>query len=160
MTTQNLETGTETLTQAAIDATLEAIPVNHVEVIETVIDSLDSDNTAMVNQSSNGHLWKFKYGSAEIFVQLTGVSDEDTLTVWSVVLQLPAQKEPELLKKLLEMNWQDTVEARFAIVQNQIVVVASRSVADMSAGEISRSITIVATLADNHDDALQAEYGQ
>jgi hypothetical protein len=77
-----------------------------------------------------------------------------------VVLQLPAQKESELMKKLLEMNWQDTVEARFAIVQNQIVVVASRSVADMSAGEISRSITIVATLADNHDDALQAEYGE
>lgn len=158
MTTQAPET-METLTQAAVDEAIDAIPVNHVDVIETVIDSLDSDNTAMVNQSNDGHLWKFKYGSAEVFVQLTGVSDEDTLTVWSVVLLLPVKNESELMKKLLEMNWQETVEARFAIVENQIVVVASRSVADMSAGEISRAITIVATVADNNDDDLQAEYG-
>jgi hypothetical protein len=148
----------ETMTQSAIDEAIDAIPVNHIDVIETVIDSLDSDNTAMVNQSTNGHLWKFKYGSAEVFVQLTGINDEDTLTVWSVVLSLPAKNEPELMRKLLEMNWQETVEARFAIVDNQLVVVASRSVADMSAGEISRAVTIVATVADNHDDALQAEY--
>ncbi len=157
MTTQTPDT-METMTQSAIDETIDAIPVNHVDVIETVIDSLDSDNTAMVNQSNNGHLWKFKYGSAEVFVQLTGINDEDTLTVWSVVLTLPAKNEPELMRKLLEMNWQETVEARFAIVENQLVVVASRSVADMSAGEISRAVTIVATVADNHDDALQAEY--
>lgn len=158
MTTQTPET-METMTQSAIDEAIDAIPVNHVDVIETVIDSLDSDNTAMVNQSTNGHLWKFKYGSAEVFVQLTGINDEDTLTVWSVVLSLPAKNEPQLMRKLLEMNWQETVEARFAIVENQLVVVASRSVADMSAGEISRAVTIVATVADNHDDALQAEYG-
>ena len=158
MTTQTPDT-METMTQSAIDEAIDAIPVNHVDVIETVIDSLDSDNTAMVNQSNNGHLWKFKYGSAEVFVQLTGINDEDTLTVWSVVLTLPTKNEPELMRKLLEMNWQETVEARFAIVENQLVVVASRSVADMSAGEISRAVTIVATVADNHDDALQAEYG-
>lgn len=158
MTTQTPET-METLSQSAVDEAIDAIPVNHLEVIETVIDSLDSDNSAMVNQSSNGHLWKFKYGSAEVFVQLTGVSEEDTLTVWSVVLPLPTKNDPQLMRKLLEMNWQETVEARFAIVENQIVVVASRSVADMSAGEISRAVTIVATVADNHDDALHAEYG-
>lgn len=158
MTTQTSDT-METMTQSAIDEMIDAIPVNHVDVIETVIDSLDSDNTAMVNQSNNGHLWKFKYGSAEVFVQLTGIRDEDTLTVWSIVLSLPAKNEPELMRKLLEMNWQETVEARFAIVENQLVVVASRSVADMSAGEISRAITIVATVADNNDDAIQSEYG-
>jgi len=157
MTTQAPET-MENLTQAAVDEAIEAIPVNHVDVIETVIDSLDSDNTAMVNQSNNGHLWKFKYGSAEVFVQLTGVSDEDTLTVWSVVLPLPAKNEAQLMKKLLEMNWQETVEARFAIAESQVVVLVSRSVADMSAGEISRAVTIVATVADNNDDAFQAEY--
>jgi len=158
MTTQTPEI-METLTQEAVDEAIDAIPVNHIEVIETVIDSLDSDNTAMVNHSSNGHLWKFKYGSAEVFVQLTGVTDEDALTVWSVVLPLPAKNEAQLMQKLLVMNWQETVEARFAILENQVVVVTSRSVADMSAGEISRAITIVATVADNHDDALQAEYG-
>ncbi len=159
MTTQNLEATETALSDHDVNEAIEAIPVNHIDVIETVIDSLDSNDSAMVNHSEGGHLWKFQYGSAEVFVQLSGVTDEDTLTVWSVVLQLPAKNEAELAKKLLTMNWQDTLEARFAILENQIVVVASRSVADMEAGEVSRSITIVATTADNNDDLLQAEYG-
>jgi hypothetical protein len=32
-------------------------------------------------------------------------------------------------------------------------------VADLSPQEISRTITIVATIADENDDALQAKYG-
>lgn len=159
MTTQNLEATETALSDHDVNEAIEAIPVNHIDVIETVIGSLDSNDSAMVNHSEGGHLWKFQYGSAEVFVQLSGVTDEDTLTVWSVVLQLPAKNEAELAKKLLTMNWQDTLEARFAILENQIVIVASRSVADMEAGEVSRSITIVATTADNNDDLLQAEYG-
>ncbi|MEL6763323.1 MAG: YbjN domain-containing protein, partial [Cyanobacteria bacterium J06607_6] len=40
-----------------------------------------------------------------------------------------------------------------------VVVLASRPLADISAGEISRLMTIVATIADDNDEALQAEYG-
>ncbi len=132
----------------------------HIEVIENVIDSLEQDDSAMVSQSSEGaYLWKFKYGSVEVFVQLTGTTDEDTITVWSVVLKLPAKEEPQLMRKLLEMNCSSTFESRFGIIENQVVVLGTRTLAELSASEVSRLITVVATIADNNDDALQAEFG-
>jgi hypothetical protein len=133
---------------------------NPVDIIETVIDSLDSDNTAMVSHGEGGYLWKFKYGTVEVFVQLTGLADEDSLTVWASVLKLPAKDEAKLNRQLLEMNWLNTLEARFAILNSEVVVLASRILADISASEISRSITIVATIADEQDEPLQAQYGQ
>jgi hypothetical protein len=132
---------------------------NLVGVIETVISSLDSDNTAMVNRGESGHLWKFKYGTIEVFVQLTGETDEDALTVWSAVLKLPAKDEPKLMRQLLERNWSNTLESRFGIVNDEVVVVTTRSLADLSPSEISRAITIVATIADESDEPLQAEFG-
>ena len=165
MTTQqpNPETvSTESLSTADIvtnELIEDVTTVNHVEVIETVISSLDQDNTAMVSQNEEGYLWKFRYGSVEVFVQLTGSTDDDTFTVWSAVLQLPAKNEPELMRKLLEMNWSETFESCFGIVDNQVVVLSSRTVAELAPGEISRAITVVATIADDNDDALQAEFG-
>ncbi len=153
---------TESLSTADIvtsELVEDSATVNHVEIIETVISSLDQDDTAMVSQNEEGHLWKFKYGSVEVFVQLTCSTDDDTFTVWSSVLQLPAKNEPQLMRKLLEMNWSDTFESYFAIVDNQVVVVSSRTVAELAPGEISRAITVVATIADDNDDALQAEFG-
>ena len=141
-------------------ATDEETTTNHVEIIENVIDTLEQDDSAMVNDAAEGGtLWKFKYGSVEVFVQLAGNTDEDTLTVWSVVLKLPAKDEPKLMRSLLEMNCSSTFEARFGIIENQVVVIAIRTLADLSAGEVSRLITVVASIADNNGDALQSEFG-
>ncbi|HEY9619708.1 MAG TPA: YbjN domain-containing protein [Crinalium sp.] len=133
---------------------------NHTEVIETVISSLQEDESAMVSHTDQGHLWKFKYGSVEVYVQLTGNTDEDVLTVWSPVLKLPAKNEGELTRKLLELSWTSTFEAHFCIVDNQVVVTSKRTVAGLSPSEVSRNITVVATIADDYDEALQAEFGQ
>lgn len=138
----------------------DATKINYVDVIQTVISSLDQDDTAMVSKGEGGHIWKFKYGSVEVFVQLTGSTDEDSLTVWSAVMKLPAKNEPQLMRKLLELNWKETFESRFGIVDDQIVVLATRTVAELSPGEISRSVTVVATIADNNDEALKAEFEQ
>ena len=141
-------------------ANIEGITTNnHVDVIQTVISSLAQEDSAMVSHGDKGHIWKFKYGSVEVFVQLTGTTDDDTFTVWSSVLPLPAKNEAQLTRKLLEMNWGETFESRFAITDNQVVVVSTRTVAELSPGEISRAITVVATIADNNDDALLAEFG-
>jgi len=131
---------------------------NHVDAIETVIASLDQYDNALVNHSEQGYIWKFKYGSVDVFVQLTGLTDDDTFTVWSPVLQLPAQDEARLMRKLLEMNWSATFEACFGIFNNQVVALSTRSVADLSPGEISRTITVVATIADENDEVLQQEF--
>jgi hypothetical protein len=138
----------------------ETTSVNHLEVIENVIDSLEQDDSAMVSRTPEGsYLWKFKYGSVEVFVQLNGTTDEDTITVWSKVLNLPAKDEPRLLRYLLELNCSSTFEARFGIIENRVVVISTRTLAELSPGEVSRLITIVATIADNNDEALQTEFG-
>ncbi len=137
----------------------ESAQANHVEIIETVISSLAQDESAMVSHSEEAYLWKFKYGSVEVFVRLTGTTDDDTFTVWSSVMQLPAKDEAKLMRQLLEMNWSDTFESCFGIVDSQVVVLSTRTVAELSPGEISRAITIVATIADDNDEVLQAEFG-
>lgn len=135
-----------------------AVTLNYIEVIETVIASLQQDNSAMVSNTDEGYLWKFKYGSVEVFVQLPGTAEDDILTVWSTILKLPVSNEAGLLRKLMDMNWGNTFEARFAISDDQVLVCARRTLAELSPSEISRNITIVATLADDNDDALQAEF--
>lgn len=138
----------------------ETASTKHVEVIQTVIASLEQDESAMVSHTDEGYLWKFKYGSVEVFVQLTGQTDEDIFTVWSSVLKLPTKDDAKLMRRLLEMNWSATFEARFGIFNEQIVVLSTRTVAELSPGEISRLITVVATIADENDEALLAEFGQ
>ncbi|AUT00496.1 YbjN domain-containing protein [Nostoc sp. CENA543] len=151
----------ETLTSKdSLEELVETSSINHVEVIENVIDTLEQDDSAMVSHpAGGGYLWKFKYGSVEVFVQLTGTTDEDTITVWAAILQLPAKDEPKLMRQLLEMNCSSTFEARFGIVDNRVVVLSTRTLAELSPGEVSRLITIVATIADNNDEALQSEFG-
>ena len=102
---------------------------------------------------------KFKYGSVEVFVQLTGLSDEDTFTAWAAVLKLPAKDEARLMRKLLEMNWSSTFEACFGIFNEQVVVLSTRILTELSPSEISRIITVVATIADENDEVLQSEFG-
>jgi Putative bacterial sensory transduction regulator len=147
-----------TLSEELVEELVEETGTNHVEVIETVIASLQEDESAMVSHTQDGHLWKFKYGSVEVFVQLTGQTDEDTFKVWSAVLKLPTKNDAGLMRRLLEMNWADTFEASFGIFDEQIVVLSTRTVAELSAGEVSRLITVVATIADDNDEALQKEF--
>jgi len=143
------------------DILLNDIPAssNIVEMIETVIFSLSEENSGKVKRNEAGFLWTFKYGTVDVFVQLTGTTDEDTFTVWSSVLKLPASKEAELMRHLLELNWTDTFESCFCILGDEIVVSTKRTVAELSPGEISRNITIVATIADEQDEKLLQEYG-
>lgn len=133
---------------------------SYIETIEAVLTSLDQGDGPLVQKKESGHLWTFKYGSVSVYVQLTGETASDTLTVWSPVLTLPAKDEPRLMQRLLEKNCYETLEARFGLSGNQVLVIASRILQDISAAEISRLMTIVATIADDSDDALQAEFGQ
>ncbi len=133
--------------------------IEYVEVIQTVIASLQNDESAMVSKTAEGYVWKFKYGSVEVFVQLTGAKDEDTFTAWAAVLKLPAKDEPRLMRHLLEMNWSSTFESCFGIYNEQVVVLSTHALAALTPGEISRIITVVATIADENDEALQAEFG-
>jgi hypothetical protein len=152
--------------KATSDRELEAITdefiertSTHKDTIETVISSLEQNSSAMVVRAKDGYLWKFQYGTVEVFVQLSGENDEDLLTVWSPVLKLPAKDKAGLMRKLLEMNWSQTFETRFAITGDLVVVLAQRTVAALAAEEISRAITLVATIADDNDETLKETFG-
>jgi hypothetical protein len=137
----------------------ESTQIDYVNEIETVIGSVAAEQKVMVGHDESGYAWKFRYGSVEVFVRLTGTTEEDTLTVWSPVLPLPANNEEQLMRRLLQMNWASTFESCFGIVDNKVVVLSSRVVEDLNPSEISRSITVVATIADDNDEALQEEFG-
>ncbi len=164
MTTPELNTETTsddtTTAEQVIVEELETEKIIHKDEIETVISSLEENDSAMVLENEGGFLWKFEYGSVEVFVQLTGENEDDLFTVWSVVLQLPAKNELELTKKLLEMNWNGTFETCYSIFNNQIVISTQRTTDDLSAAEISRAITLVATIADENKEELEANYGK
>lgn len=135
-----------------------SMTASYVEVIETVISSLEQEGTAMVNHSEDGHLWKFKYGTVDVFVQLTGETDDDTLTTWSPVHKLPVQDETGMMRRLLELNCGGTFEACFGLLDQNVVVFASRTLKDINASEISRLMTIVASIADENDEVLLKDY--
>ncbi len=141
-----------------ISAGTETFEASHVDVIETVIASLDQGGSAMVSRDEDGYIWKFTYGSVTVYVQLTGAGDEDTLTVWSPVLELPVAHQTALMQELLAMNCGETLEACFGISNQEVLVLASRILADINPGEISRLMTIVATIADDMDDVLKEKY--
>ena len=153
MSNLNVEAAGET-----ISAGTETFEASHIDVIETVIASLDQGGNAMVNRDNDGYLWKFVYGSVTVYVQLTGAVDEDTLTVWSPLLKLPVANQTELMAELLAMNCGETFEACFGISNQEVLILASRILADINPGEISRLMTIVATIADEIDDVLKEKY--
>lgn len=138
----------------AVDENLGS--TNFAEIIQTVITGMDADGTAVVNQTND--TWKFKYGTIEVIVNITGDQPTDTFTVLSTVLDYPVKDELKLLKLLLAKNASETFEAHFAIQNDQVIVLASRSVEDLSAAEVSRLITIVAAIADSNDESLIAEF--
>ncbi|PPT07417.1 hypothetical protein CKA32_005983 [Geitlerinema sp. FC II] len=141
------------------ELTNDSDTIDYPQEIETVIASLAEDQKVMVGHDDSGYAWKFKYGSVQVFVQLTGDTEDDMFKVWSPVLKLPTQDDAGLMKHLLQMNWNGTLESSFAIVDSQVVVVSSRTVADLNPSEISRVITVVATIADDNDEALQEQFG-
>ncbi|MDC0832781.1 YbjN domain-containing protein [Geitlerinema sp. CS-897] len=141
------------------ELTNDSDTIDYPQEIETVIASLAEDQKVMVGHDDRGYAWKFKYGSVQVFVQLTGDTEDDMFTVWSPVLKLPTQDDAGLMQHLLQMNWNGTFESCFALVDSQVVVVSSRTVADLNPSEISRVITVVATIADDNDEALQEQFG-
>jgi len=128
------------------------------EIIETVISTL-SEDAHQLEIAAPQKAWRFHYGTAQVYVYLTGQDEEDTLLVWSPVIDLPVRDEAGMYKFLLEKNWwNDTMEACFCLRDNQVVLVISRTLTDLDPGEVSRAITIVATLADEYDELLADKF--
>ena len=138
----------------------DAPNLSYEDAVVTVISVLKAEGSdAYEHREGEGHFWTFQYGTVDVFVHLTGETSEDRLTVWSPVLNLPSRDDLALAKDLLNKNWQETSEARFAIWDDRVVLNYVHSLADIGHNEISRAITMVATLADDYDEPLIETYG-
>ncbi|MGK7907432.1 MAG: YbjN domain-containing protein [Synechococcus sp.] len=147
-------------TEADIQLNESEQTVSFQDAVVTVISVLKEEGAdAYERREGEGHFWTFKYGTVDVYVHLTGETSEDSLTVWSPVLDLPSRDDLALAKDLLHKNWQETSEARFALWNNRVVIEYVRSLADTSPSDISRAITVVATLADDYDEPLIETYG-
>lgn len=147
-------------TEALPDMNNTEQSVSFHDAVVTVISVLKAEGAdAFEREEGEGHLWTFKYGTVDVFVHLTGETGEDSFTVWAPVLNLPSRDDLALGKELLDKNWQETSEARFAIWDSKVVVNYVRSLADTTPSDISRAITVVATLADDYDEPLIEKYG-
>ncbi len=129
----------------------------YADLIATVVSTLKED--AAYENHEQGDTWTFTYGTASVFVHLSGETTSDTLSVWSPVLRYPVKDEAILMKTLLEQNWIDTFEARFCIWNDQVILHHYRALEGITPAEISRAITLVATLADEFDGPLQERFG-
>ncbi|CAN1210507.1 YbjN domain-containing protein [Tumidithrix helvetica PCC 7403] len=152
-----ISTETPIVNAASESPELNTHTFNLTDTIQTVIASMDAEQSAVVNQTDD--TWKFRYGTVEVVVNITGTAPTDTFTVLSTVLTYPVKDEAKMLRLLLEKNVTETFEARFAIQNDQVIVVSSRSVEDLSPAEISRIITIVAAIADSNDELLTEQFG-
>ncbi|WP_218082192.1 YbjN domain-containing protein [Anthocerotibacter panamensis] len=133
-------------------------PQSCTEIIETVITTL-SDDAHQLEIDAPQKAFRFHYGTVEVYVYLTGQTSEDALLVWAPVIKLPVRDEAGLMRYLLEKNWwTDTMEAAFCLRDDQIILTTSRTLADLDPGEVSRSITVVASLADEYDELLMEKF--
>ncbi len=132
------------------------LPLTIQEQIVAAISSLT--DTPIYENHQSGHTWKFTYGTVTVYVHLSGEASSDVFTVWAPVLNLPVKKQEALYAALLEKNWSETLEARFCVWNEQVILNHTRSLDGLNVSEITRAITVVATLADEYDEPLAAEF--
>ena len=104
----------------------------------------------------DGSLVRFQWGSAFV---IAGISGTAVVAISPLFKQLPAGRELEFYKKLLELNAHMGGMAAFAIQPDGWVVLhAARGVKGLDGQELATLIAGVGRFADQFDDQLAAEF--
>jgi hypothetical protein len=103
--------------------------------------------------------WTVPKGSAVVRISLLERKDFSHLRVSSAVFRHPESVDrAALYQDLLERNT-GLCGAAFALLGNQVCLVAERSTLDLDRSELADMLTRISTYADDLDDALVAKYG-
>ena len=103
--------------------------------------------------------WKVPKGSAVVRISLLDRPDFPHLRVASAVFRHPPGVDRvSLYHELLSRN-AELCGAAFAVVGDQVVMVAERSTLDLDRSELADMITRLQNYADHFDDVLVAAYG-
>lgn len=108
--------------------------------------------------------WYWKTGSApiEVFIEEVPVGEgtREFLRVFSPVMKVPAGKELEVYKKLLELN-DSYLGLKLTLMKdsNQVYATFERDIVGMDYNELKTCILDLEWWADDLDDKLIAEFG-
>jgi T3SS (YopN, CesT) and YbjN peptide-binding chaperone 1 len=154
-----LEPGTAVTCQcgdALLVAELEAM--EGAVLIENYMRRLATDEGLKLEDLSRGDGWELQRGSAR--VRLDYAPKEEQLTIESTILSLPADaaKQPRLFRRILELNYRATGEARFALRGDEVVVTFTRSVIGLGYVEFLHAVESVCRTADDYDDELRSAF--
>jgi hypothetical protein len=131
-------------------------------MVETVLSARGLDVQASRLESSDGPAWGMRQGSAEVYIFLTASeTGENFIQVVSPVM-IPTDDmltQPDLLRRLLELNATELTGAAFGLRENEVVLTTDRSTAGLDPVELEEMIRRVSGYADHYDDALTVEFG-
>lgn len=128
------------------------------KLVEGYLERLAKETGINLSEAKVADGWQFLYGSARIRLRL---ATDDRLVIESTVMAVPgdAAVRGKLFQKLLELNRDGTGEARFALSGNEVIVIFARSTLGLDYEEFLSAAQSVCRTADDHDDALKAEFG-
>lgn len=110
-----------------------------------------------------GGTWSFKRGSADVLVTVSPPQGghAGAIRVISPVVRLPEDEAvcARLFRHLLTLNGMQVVGAAFGLIEEEVVVVAERSVVDLDPSEVDEMLRAVGEVADYFDEVLAGEYG-
>ncbi len=134
-----------------------------VELVEKAIESLGVDVAKVRSQGEGLHRYSLRRGSANVVVTVLGAAGDDpdgTLRVVAPVVRLPDDSDwTELYQWLLSRNAGELRGAAFALVDDEVVVVAERSLVDLDGSEVMATFKSVGAAADRYDDELAQRFG-
>jgi hypothetical protein len=102
--------------------------------------------------------WEFIAGSAAIRIEHD--TQAATLTIRASLMPLPDGESPRLAlyQRLLELNYRDTGEARFAVADGEVIVTFTRPTLGLDYHEFQQAVEQVARTADDFDDELRLQF--
>ena len=133
-----------------------------VKVIEAVLSGLGLDpNQSRLATTDGSTAWTLLRGSAEVLVFLNPAKNNgpNFIRIISPIWRMPAENQPAVLRKLLEMNARDLFGTAFGLMGDDAVLVSERATKDMDRSEVDQILQNIGAAADYFDDWLVQQFG-
>lgn len=133
------------------------------ELVEEAIRDLGVDPATSRTDRGTHVSYALRRGSARIAVVVQQPAQDGAdgrLRVVAPLVRLPAaDRRPALFQYLLEANASAVSGCAFALVGEEVLVVAERDVRNLDATEVDAILRTVGAVADRYDDELHARFG-
>ncbi len=133
-----------------------------VKVVEATLAALGLDPSQSRLATSDGSTaFTLIRGSAEVLVFLNPAKNEgpNFIRIVSPIWRMPAENQPLILRKLLEMNARDLFGTAFGLMGDDTVLISERSTKDMDRSEVEDILQNLGAAADYFDDWLVQQFG-